>query len=308
MPPARLGIAVAMTPAKLISAAKTLLANPLFINAYVERVNGHVRPTNWGDDINDHFIRLLSRREVAVYFDTPVAMALKRPNFLRIGSTLNYLTTPQTIVWGAGVIDDALNLRSTPSQVTAVRGPLTRDYLRARGIDCPEVYGDPALLLPYFYKPKPAVSQPQGRIGIEPHYKDLDSPIFAALRNTHPELEFIDITNYGTWTDFVDRICACDAVFSSSLHGLVVAEAYGIPNHWVRVSTKVLGQGFKFRDYFASLGTTTPDATDLDESFDPQTFLEAQSWRPGRIDLKKLLAACPFEIREPIRYEHPLDL
>lgn len=299
---------IAMIPAKLVSAARTLIANPLIVNAYVENVDGRVRPVNWGDDINDHFIRLLSGRDIAVYFDTPVAMALKRSNVLCIGSTLNYLTTPQSIVWGAGVIDDSLDLRAIPAQVTAVRGPLTRDYLQARGIDCPAVYGDPALLLPYFYKPALAEPRSQGRIGVVPHYKDQGSPIFAAIRRSQPELEFIDIASYGTWTDFIDRICSCDAVFSSSLHGLIVAEAYGIPNYWISVSENVLGRGFKFRDFFASLNKAAQGPTELDAGFDPQAFLDAQSWSPGSIDLKKLLAACPFEIVEPIRYEHPLDL
>lgn len=306
IPAAVRGHTFAMTPAKLVSAVRTLLVNPLLINAYVETVDGRARPVNWGDDINDHFIRLLSGREIAIYFDTPIAMAFKRPNLLCIGSTLNYLTTPQTIVWGAGVIDDTLELRARPAQVTAVRGPLTRDYLLARGIDCPKVYGDPALLLPYFYLPEAMKSR--GRIGIVPHYKDQNSPVFAAIRRAHPELEFLDIANYGSWTGFVDRICACDVILSSSLHGLIVAEAYGIPNYWVRVSESVLGRGFKFRDFFASLGKTTQEPASLDEDFDPQAFLAAQTWSPGRIDLKKLLTACPFEIMEPIRHEHPLDL
>lgn len=293
---------------KLANAAKTLLANPLFVNAYVEQVDGQVRAINWGDDINDHFIRLLSGRKVEIYFDTPVAMVLKRQNYLCIGSTLNYLTTPETIVWGAGVIDDTLDLRARPARVTAVRGPLTRDYLQACGIDCPEVYGDPALLIPYFYNPAPANLGQEKRIGIVPHYKDQASPIFAAIRHAHPELEFVDISNYGTWTDFIDRIAACDAVFSSSLHGLIMAEAYGIPNHWVSVSSNVLGRGFKFRDFFASVGKPVTAPTELDEGFDPRAFLAAKPWMPGRIDLKALLAACPFEIREPIQYEHPLDI
>lgn len=301
-----------MNIAKITSALRTLRANPLFVNAYVEKTDGRVRSVNWGDDINDHFIRLLTGRDIAIYFDTPVAMALKRPNYLCIGSTLNYLTTRQTIVWGAGVIDDGLELREEPAKVCAVRGPLTRDYLLARGIDCPEVYGDPALLIPYFYKPagKPASSDHpgKGRIGFVPHYKDKDSPILAELGRAHPELRFLDIANYGTWTDFIDRICACDVVFSSSLHGLIIAEAFGIPNYWVNMSDNVIGSGFKFRDYFASLGKEINDPIVLDETFDPAAHLAASTWRPGRIDLGKLLAACPFEIKEPIRYEHPLDL
>jgi len=293
---------------KITTALKTLWANPLFINAYVKKVDGRVCPVNWGDDINDHFIRLLSARETTVYFDTPVAMAMRKPNYLCIGSTLNYLTTKQTIVWGAGVIDNKIDLREEPLKVCAVRGPLTRDYMLARGVDCPEVYGDPALLIPYFYKPASSERPRGGKISIVPHYEDKASPILAAIAGDHPELQFLDIANYGKWTDFIDQICECDVVFSSSLHGLIVAEAFGIPNYWISVSGKVIGDGFKFRDYFASIGKQISEPIGLEETFNPRAFADSHLWSRGRIDLKKLLNACPFEIREPVRYEHPLDL
>lgn len=293
---------------KLKTAVSTLLANPLFVNAYVEKVDGKVRSVNWGDDINDHFIRSLTQREIEIYFDTPVAMALKKPNYLCIGSTLNYLTTKQTVVWGAGVIDDKLDLREEPRKVCAVRGPLTRDYLLARGIDCPEVYGDPALLIPYFYKPARFDRPRDGSICIIPHYQDKASPILAAIAATHPELRFLDIANYGKWTDFIDQICECDVVFSSSLHGLIVAEAFGIPNYWISVSGKIIGKGFKFRDYFASIGKQISEPIGLDETFNPAAFAGSNLWSRGHINLTKLLEACPFKIKEPVRYEHPLDL
>ena len=294
--------------AKIANTVRTLYLNPLVINAYVEEANDQVRSVNWGDDINYHFITYITKREVAIYYNTPIATAFKRPNYLCIGSTLNYLPTRETIVWGAGVIDDGLGMRAVPARVLAVRGPMTRAYLLSRGIACPEVYGDPALLIPYFYKPRPSGRLLGQKICFVPHYADKQSPILAAIRKNYPDLRFVDIEDYGKWTDFIDQVCECDAVFSSSLHGLIVAEAYGIPNYWISVSGNVIGNGFKFRDYFASIGKFITDPFVLDEAFDPRDTMALHPWSRGRIDLKKLLDACPFDIKLPIQHEHPLDL
>lgn len=293
---------------KLAKALKSLYDNPLIINAYVNMADGQVRSTNWGDDINYHFIKHLSKREIAIYFDTPIAMALKRTNYLCIGSTLNYLSTRRSVVWGAGVIDDALELRERPLRIHAVRGPHTRNYLLARGIDCPDVYGDPALLIPYFYRPAVPAGRQKGRIGIVPHYSDWSSPILAKIKATQSDVDVIDIVNYGNWTDFVDSIYACDTVFSSSLHGLITAEAFGIANHWIHLSDQVIGNGFKFEDFFSSIGKPTPSSIKLNNASRMKDLAAAYSWKQGKLNLKRLLDACPFEIKEPVRHEHPMDL
>lgn len=70
-----------------------------------------------------------------------------------IGSSLTLLCNSESIVWGAGVIDNAEELLAHPKKVLAVRGPLSRQYLLERGIECPAVYGDPALLVPKVYNP-----------------------------------------------------------------------------------------------------------------------------------------------------------
>ena len=297
-----------MNVRKVTSAIKTLCCNPLVINAYVTLGDGKVLPTNWGDDINYHFIHYLTKRNIAIYFETPIAMALKSKNYLCIGSTLNYLSTRQSVVWGAGVIDEALELRERPARIHAVRGPYTRKYLLARGIDCPEIYGDPALLLPYFYKPSVKADQRKYKIGIIPHYTDRVSPLIAEIRATHIDVDVIDIVHYGNWTDFIDRVCACEAIVSSSLHGLVVAEAYGIPNYWIRFSDSVIGGHFKFEDFFASLGKPFVRPIEPEEPLRMSELVSRYSWQKGRLNLRRLLDACPFEIKEPIRHEHPMDL
>ncbi len=299
---------ITKTVVNLTNALRFLYSNPLVINAYVSMDDRRVRSVNWGDDINFHFIKHLTKRDIVIYFDTPAAMALKRANYLCIGSTLNYLTTPETIVWGAGVIDSNIEMRAAPARIHAVRGPLTREHLLSRGIQCPEVYGDPALLIPYFYRPETTSKGERGRrICIIPHYADQDSAVLARIKAGNPDIGIIDIANYGTWTHFISEICKYDAVLSSSLHGLVIAEAYGIANHWVRISDKVIGHGFKFRDFYASIGKSIADPIVLDATSDPDKVASAHPWTLGSIDLTRLLDACPFKIKEPVRYPHPMD-
>ena len=64
-----------------------------------------------------------------------------------------------TTVWGSG----CLNINSIPiiktrayhrkMDIRAVRGPLTRRVLQACGYNVPEIFGDPAILLPDIYNP-----------------------------------------------------------------------------------------------------------------------------------------------------------
>ena len=54
--------------------------------------------------------------------------------------------------------------------------------------------------------------------------------------------------------DYLDALQGCEVVLSSSLHGLVFSHAFGRPAVWIELGNRVLGDGFKFLDYYASLG------------------------------------------------------
>jgi hypothetical protein len=47
----------------------------------------------------------------------------------------------------------------------------------------------------------------------------------------------------------VREIAACAAVLTTSLHGLIVADAYGIPAVWSTLAPDLIGGTFKFHDY-----------------------------------------------------------
>lgn len=160
---------------------------------------------------------------------------------LAVGSVLDDMA-PRDVIWGSGAIRDRPLPVPAGVEVLAVRGPLTAALLQT---DVPEIYGDPALLLPRYFTPRPTR---RWDIGIVPHYVD-HADVRAAV--TDPAVALIDVT--APWRDVVTQIVSCDVVLSSSLHGLVIAEAYGLPAVWIEVSSdRIHGGWFKYHDYLLS--------------------------------------------------------
>lgn len=238
---------------------------------------------NWGDDINYYFIKELTRRPVVSLFNFRLARKLKFKNFLCIGSLLGLpgYANENTIVWGAGSFGEMKGV--VPKQICSVRGKLTRDILIEKGIDCPKVFGDPALLLPLVYNPREMfkvqgskfkdtssfLSQSEAihetrnqkqetkryRLGIIPHVVDLHHPVIEEIREKYTdEMLIIDLAHYDKWTDVIDNICSCEYILSSSLHGLIVSDAYQVPSCWIELTGKILGGHFKYYDYASSVG------------------------------------------------------
>jgi pyruvyltransferase len=162
---------------------------------------------------------------------------------LTVGSVVQ-LSQPGDVIWGAGLISDN-DFDGRGRTWLAVRGPRTRALIR--GADVPPVYGDPAALLPTFFTPSRFGQRCD--IGVVPHYVDRD-----VMRvDPDAQIQIIDPTE-PDWRTTVERIASCDVIVASSLHGIVVAEAYGIPAVWVKAADQITGGAFKFHDYYASTG------------------------------------------------------
>ncbi|WP_347331861.1 polysaccharide pyruvyl transferase family protein [Marinimicrobium locisalis] len=178
---------------------------------------------------------------------------------------------------------------ATELDVRAVRGPLTKRRLELNGVPCPSVFGDPAWLLPRLYRPETSLAP--ARIGLVLHFSDRAR---VQGRYTMPEgVLCIDIQD--PVERVIDQICCCDLIVSSSLHGIIVAHAYGKPAVWSELRPLPSGDRSKFLDYFASL--------DIDEPSPVLLNLEGDWWRtisgaaidaPRYFDTDRLLAACPF--------------
>lgn len=230
---------------------------------------------NYGDILSAYIVSKVSGLE-AVFYNAPAARKklFKKPYLMAIGSILQYATTKAT-VWGSGIISK----EDTPGAATycAVRGPLSRKRILALGHSCPEVYGDPALVLPRLYAP---TIQKKHALGIIPHYVDYK----AACKTYGDSLPVIDLMT----DDFLkttDEILACEAIISSSLHGLIVAHAYGIPAIWVQFSNKLSGDNTKYADYFMSVGLTPYTAQLLTEPKTQDYFLKRVKELPALPDM-----------------------
>jgi pyruvyltransferase len=200
--------------------------------------------------------------------------------YLIAGSILEY-TDAHSVVWGAGILsrDDPIH---PGAEFRAVRGPLSRRRALQCGCECPEVYGDPAMLLPDLL---PAEAHQRQGIGIVPHLADR-----AKVSRLPNGTRMIDVRS--DVETFVREIVGCELVCSSSLHGLIIAQAYGILVVWLRFGRLPSGDGVKFRDYF--LATGQPDAQPVDaKELDPRSWQHAILPPPPR-DVTGLWASSPF--------------
>lgn len=217
------------------------------------RLYSWIAHPNFGDAISKPIVEWVSGQPVNV-----VARAAGR-KMVAVGSVLQSVVDGDA-VWGAGVHPSSFDKfwqaeTSLSLKVMAVRGPLTRDALLSRGIPCPPIYGDPAILLPRLHAP---AIEKKYRIGIIPHMRDQAR----VNRNKLPsDVTVLDVGD--VWQTVVNGILSCERIISSSLHGVIIPEAYGIPATWWRPTYK---EGFvKYLDYYASTGRIPTPRSNLME-------------------------------------------
>lgn len=271
------------------------IRNAILINCYVDdRCWYGINHRNWGDDLNYYLMSRISNRPIVVYNGFWLARKLKKKNYLCIGTLLdavNY-SNPQTVVWGSGVSGQERSF-VPPLEIYSVRGYKTLEFLGKHGIECPNSLGDPALLLPRYYTP--FTQSKKYKLGIIPHVIDLDFDVINKIRETQTDILIIDLAHYEKWTDVIDQICSCEIIASSSLHGLIVSDAYNIPNCWITLSGKISGGLFKFYDYFSSVNRKDSEPIKIDKISDLlQVYKQVSLWKSIEIDTGEILKCCPF--------------
>ncbi len=148
------------------------------------------------------------------------------------------------------------------SDIRAVRGPLTRTLCQQLGVSCPEIYGDPAIVLPRFFIPKPIG---HFRYGIVLHHTQSTFADSEKIHQTGGLLISTIREGVAGVEAFINELVSCEKIFSSAMHGIITAQAYGIPAQWIRFKHNPIHQDdyHKFHDYFLGAGLTVQNPLNL---------------------------------------------
>lgn len=169
--------------------------------------------------------------------------------FTCVGSILHILPRAfKGTVLGSGCINNEM-LSLDNANFCFVRGELTKHTLH---LPSSTPTGDLGLLAARVLGDPPAHRIKRKRFGIIPHYADKNNPWFRyATELLGEDCLVIDVADSAR--NVINKISSCEAIISSSLHGVVIADSLHIPNAWVVVSDNVIGDGFKFHDYNSSI-------------------------------------------------------
>ena len=252
---------------------------------------------NLGDNLSPYIVEKVSgARAVSGHIKLPGKLCA-------VGSIINNRTLrSRSVFWGSGCLHESVRLFSgsglfpflpRKASFRAVRGPLTRETLLRAGYHCPRIYGDPALLLPRFYQPK--TKRPLYDVGVVCHYSHKNLLRFAdGIRVIDIERDIDEIE------PFIDEICSCRRIVSSSLHGIIIAQAYGISaRQFVMVDFPLMGSANrKFEDYYLSTGMPVQrplvfhsgDFVDIDDLTSGDETVDLH------IDLDLLLEVFPYDL------------
>lgn len=248
---------------------------------------------NYGDLLGKYLVEKISEKRVKwVHPKRQSWVKWDKTNYLSVGSIIHH-STKNSIVWGSGIIDR--NQFIEKADFRAVRGPQTRKYLLKLGYSCPEVYGDPALLLPKYFNPE---VKKKYKVGVIPHYNDFK--MVSKMYEEENDIIVIDLMTLDI-EEVTQNILQCESTISSSLHGVIVSHAYNIPSLWVEFSDKIFGDGIKYRDYLESVEIPFYNAPFLDKKMSMgtlQELFETYTSRPTKEKIAELCEGlertCPF--------------
>lgn len=280
---------------------------------------------NFGDELGPYIIHKLSGNEIShvpiprtsiklilaylkglftgiykldILNDVLKSLKLNGDYIISVGSIIDW-GSGKRIVWGSGILFSRSKVDN--GKFLAVRGHKTRDRLLELGYDCPEIFGDPALLLPLVYSPRPATDK-KHKLGLIPHHTQ-----FCHFKKYEEKHDIKVINLIGDIEFIINEICSCERIISSSLHGLIVPHSYGIPALWYEYPLiEFRGEKVKYFDYFSSVGITDYKPFQLQEIDDFDIIKELENFEEFKsvssinsqlsVIQKQLIDVAPFPV------------
>lgn len=284
---------------------------------------------NFGDALSPVMVALCSGMDV-----TRIPSASRTPRIAAVGTIGHGLVGGEVWFWGTGCSNFKNPGAKLPERIlyqppedtlihiAATRGPISEQLLSG-GKGGPAIYGDPVWLLPRFYRPTPPK---RWKLGVIVHLSELTDRDYEAHVNPNYQRyeipreldQSIRLINTVTpisptaLRERLDDILACERIVSTSLHGMVLAESYGIPCLYfgagrgrVGLTTAKVdpasGIDLRILDLYGGLGLDQFDLYNQDRTLrtDWHALIEAidKTWRPKVLDSEKLLNAIPMGAR-----------
>lgn len=189
----------------------------------------------------------------AALFGSRSTLVVQSGRRLLGAGSIAHRALPGDLIWGSGFKEVPLSLTAEEKatiDVRAVRGPLTADYLVRNGVDISKIgcFFDPGLLVGEIFAPQIAECRkrvPQGKgLLLIPHYKDTPA-LLHKFKGRGYRIRSVDCD----LLEMISEILSAELVVASSLHGIILAEAVGVPAVLMRPPDS---EPFtKYQDYYA---------------------------------------------------------
>jgi len=232
---------------------------------------GLVVPTYWWDG-HPNFGDDLTPWLLPDYGLVPVHRSPKEARLAGVGSIIEFLPDSfDGAIWGSGLIEERPRMLPA-AKFLAVRGRHTRELV---GQSDSVAVGDPGILVARHLR-RPRV---RWELGVVPHGHHRSHEGLAWLASRGAERVHV-INVHQRARAAVREIASCAVVLTTSLHGLVTADSFGIPAVWTVLDPPLDGGDFKFRDYESAV---SPGRTRF-VAFDDDMTIDQISRAAGQVD------------------------
>jgi hypothetical protein len=216
----------------------------------------HWPAPNFGDTLSQRVVAWISGREV-------VNVRPKQAQLFAIGSLMHVLARffadppargARPILRGTGLLNPISRREFLDNlDILILRGPVGAAICRVPMTE----FGDPGLFAPEALGPVP---DRRDQVAVIPHHSQMEDRAISGMVARDPRLKLVDPR--ATPEKVCAEIAASAHVVSASLHGLIVADAYGIASTWMDPGE----QGrMKYLDYAASVGRYMPHPVEIDD-------------------------------------------